>query len=44
MKFCAMQFVDSNKDPSGRTESYCVFGERSDFVALSLSYAWIGGV
>ena len=44
MKFGAMQFVDSNKNPSGRAESYCLFGERSDLVALSLSYGWVGEV
>ena len=38
MKFGAMQFVDSKKNPLGRSESYCLFGDRSDLVALSLSY------
>ena len=38
MKFSAMQFVDGKKYPLGRSESYCLFGERSDLVALSLTY------
>ena len=38
MKFSAMQFVDGKKNPLGRSESYCLFGERSDPIALSLSY------
>ena len=38
MKFSAMQFVDGKKNPLGRSEPYCLFGERFDLVALSLSY------
>ena len=38
MKFSAMQFIDGKKNPLGRAESYCLFGERSDPIALSLSY------
>ena len=38
MKFSAMQFIDGKKNPLGRSESYCLFGERSDLVELFLSY------
>jgi hypothetical protein len=30
MKFGAMLFVDSKKNPLGRSESYCLFGDRYD--------------
>ena len=37
MKFSAMQFVDSKKNPLGRSKAYCLSGERSYLRALSLS-------